>query len=324
MFLSEQSTLGSIWMEYLVGAEDKQFLAGTSLMQGYGFPTTVLTPAVAISPREWHHLAFVKDANNVRWFIDGVLVASAPSSGAISNAGSGSSVAAVGSVRRDEGFTNPSFVGFIDTLRISNSARYSANFTAPTGDLGTDANTVVLLNFNEARASTTVADLSGNGENGTLTPWFSGATLPQLCPSPYVFDQPIPARVCQAATASMRVSAIGNGPFTYQWRKDTNAIDTHANASAATATLTLTNVGPADIASYDCIVTNACGSATSNPAAVTICLSDYNCDDSVDFFDYLDFVDAFATAAASADFNRDGVVDFYDYLDFVDAFSTGC
>jgi hypothetical protein len=55
-----------------------------------------------------------------------------------------------------------------------------------------------------------------------------------------------------------------------------------------------------------------------------LCTADFNGDASVDFFDYLDFVDAFSTGAARADFNGDGAIDFFDYLDFVDAFSIGC
>ncbi len=55
-----------------------------------------------------------------------------------------------------------------------------------------------------------------------------------------------------------------------------------------------------------------------------ICAADFNCDDTVDFFDYLDFVDAFSSNSPAADFNADGVIDFFDYLDFVDAFSMGC
>jgi hypothetical protein len=54
------------------------------------------------------------------------------------------------------------------------------------------------------------------------------------------------------------------------------------------------------------------------------CAADFNHDGSVDFFDYLNFVDAFTSTAATADFNSDGTIDFFDYLDFVDAFSIGC
>ncbi len=54
------------------------------------------------------------------------------------------------------------------------------------------------------------------------------------------------------------------------------------------------------------------------------CPADFNGDAVSDFFDYLDFVDAFSANLASADYNLDGTIDFFDYLDFVDAFSAGC
>ena len=54
------------------------------------------------------------------------------------------------------------------------------------------------------------------------------------------------------------------------------------------------------------------------------CSADFNHDRTVDFFDYLDFVDAFSAGSPAADFNNDSVIDFFDYLDFVDAFSSGC
>ena len=75
---------------------------------------------------------------------------------------------------------------------------------------------------------------------------------------------------------------------------------------------------------YRCVATNSCGTATSKFAVINSCKADFNCDGSVDFFDYLDFVDAFSSSSEFADFNEDGTIDFFDYLDFVDAFSTGC
>jgi CubicO group peptidase (beta-lactamase class C family) len=51
--------------------------------------------------------------------------------------------------------------------------------------------------------------------------------------------------------------------------------------------------------------------------------ADFNGDDTVDFFDYLDFVSAFSANAPEADFNADTVIDFFDYLDFVAVFG-GC
>lgn len=54
------------------------------------------------------------------------------------------------------------------------------------------------------------------------------------------------------------------------------------------------------------------------------CSADFNRDGTLDFFDYLDFVDGFSGNAAAADFNGDGIIDFFDYLDFVDSYQAGC
>ena len=55
-----------------------------------------------------------------------------------------------------------------------------------------------------------------------------------------------------------------------------------------------------------------------------VCAADFNADQVVDLFDYLDFLAAFAVQGSIADFNSDGVVDLFDYLDFVQAFAVGC
>ncbi len=71
------------------------------------------------------------------------------------------------------------------------------------------------------------------------------------------------------------------------------------------------------------LVVSASG-INSDPFPLPTCTADFNNDSVIDFFDYLDFVDAFSANAPSADFNNDSIIDFFDYLDFVDAFSTGC
>ena len=54
------------------------------------------------------------------------------------------------------------------------------------------------------------------------------------------------------------------------------------------------------------------------------CRADFDGNNTVDQFDYLDFVQAFAENAPTADFNHDQVIDFFDYLDFLSAFARGC
>ena len=74
----------------------------------------------------------------------------------------------------------------------------------------------------------------------------------------------------------------------------------------------------------------ACSNRDSDNTSVLLssfgrgCSGDFNNDGSVDFSDYLDFVDLFAVAAPAADVNMDGVVDFSDYLDFIASFTAGC
>jgi hypothetical protein len=94
------------------------------------------------------------------------------------------------------------------------------------------------------------------------------------------------------------------------------------------ATLYISNFQPSDAGSYTATFSNTCGSITSLPATIIItpppCAADFNADTVLDFFDYLDFVSAFAANQPAADFNADTVIDFFDYLDFVAAFANGC
>jgi hypothetical protein len=64
---------------------------------------------------------------------------------------------------------------------------------------------------------------------------------------------------------SLNVSATGAAPITYQWRKDGVAI---AGATAPSYTLVASSSSNAGI--YDVLVTNPCGSITSNSAAISV------------------------------------------------------
>ena len=76
---------------------------------------------------------------------------------------------------------------------------------------------------------------------------------------------------------------------------------------------------------YNTLVNNGTVDTLSNLIHIAPpCAADFNHDNTVDFFDYLDFVAAFAATDSTADFNHDSVIDFFDYLDFVAAFATGC
>jgi thermitase len=56
----------------------------------------------------------------------------------------------------------------------------------------------------------------------------------------------------------------------------------------------------------------------------TLCSADFDGNGRLDFFDYLDFVNAYANRLPGGDFDGNGTFDFFDYLDFVEAFDAGC
>lgn len=82
---------------------------------------------------------------------------------------------------------------------------------------------------------------------------------------PFVTAHPVSASVVEGGAAHFTVAATGG--TSYQWRRGTVNV-----ASGGTlATYLLDPVGAGDNgASFDCVVTNANGSATSNPATLTV------------------------------------------------------
>ncbi|MFO0082679.1 MAG: GC-type dockerin domain-anchored protein, partial [Phycisphaerales bacterium] len=65
--------------------------------------------------------------------------------------------------------------------------------------------------------------------------------------------------------ASFTFTASGTGPLSFQWQKDGSNI-----VGETGATLTIAAASPADNGAYRVVVTNACGSATSTAATLTV------------------------------------------------------
>lgn len=157
--------------------------------------------------------------------------------------------------------------------------------------------------------------------------------LPPTCPSATAPADVVHCTSLAGSPASFSIIASGQQPRTVRWQFLNAGVWTNLTDGAfagvgvvsgsSTAGLTISGPGIAPN-SFRAVVSNNCGNAFSMPASLLICASDFNCDNVVDFFDYLDFVDVFGAGDPIADFNQDGIVDFFDYLDFVDAFGAGC
>ena len=83
-----------------------------------------------------------------------------------------------------------------------------------------------------------------------------------------ISSQPTAAAACLGGSQNFTVSATGTGALTYQWKK--NGSNVTANATATTATLTLSGIAAGDAANYTVDVTGTCGTVTSSSAALSI------------------------------------------------------
>ncbi|MEK6701376.1 MAG: immunoglobulin domain-containing protein [Planctomycetota bacterium] len=163
-------------------------------------------------------------------------------------------------------------------------------------------------------------------DNYTPTVSASGINSDPFCVAPSIAQSSSSQNACQGGSVSFGVVAGGVSTLTYQWRRGlVNLSNTGEFSGVTTATLTISPATATDIgADYNCVVTNACGSETSSPIALFICAADFDCDGTVDFFDYDSFVVAFETGDPQGDFDADGTIDFFDYDAFVVAFEAGC
>ena len=93
----------------------------------------------------------------------------------------------------------------------------------------------------------------------------SNAVLTVL--DPCIVGQPANQSVTMGAPATFTVSAMGTPPLSYQWRFNGTNLP-----GAVNSTLALTNALGAEAGPYAVLVTNACGSALSSNAVLTVLL----------------------------------------------------
>ena len=179
------------------------------------------------------------------------------------------------------------------------------------------------------------------------------SVLLNTTPNAVVSEQPAPVSVCPSGTANFSITASGTTPaYQWQWQPagpDTDwaalidgiNADTQGTPAFDVSGATTPNVGVRSIrglgGNFRCIVTNACGSVTSNAATLTIevCCDSIDFNNDTSFFDPTD-IEAFLSVFSEGpcvpeiatcndiDFNNDGgLFDPCDVGSFLRVYSEG-
>src|SRR6266566_8739923 len=192
----------------------------------------------------------------------------------------------VGSVSVDAQTPTPVTAGgsatyLITVNRDGGTGSFSASLSAtglPAGATASfSSSTVSFSSSNTSRTSTLTITTSGStpaattsftvqATNTIAAADFVTATgsLTVVC-VPAITTQPANQAVAVGQAATFSVGAIGGTPLNYQWRKGGAPI-----SGATASSYTIASVTNSDAASYDVVVSNTCGSVTSNAASLAI------------------------------------------------------
>jgi len=113
-----------------------------------------ITATSCLTANQWQHIAFVRSSGTTKLYIDGTQQGNSYSD---SNS---YSHAEMRIWHNSIGAENYTPAGYIDEYRVSNSARYTSNFTTPSARFEDDANTVFHLQGDGTNGSTDIQDTS--------------------------------------------------------------------------------------------------------------------------------------------------------------------
>ncbi len=165
------------------------------------------------------------------------------------------------------------------------------------------------------------------------------ATLIANSSPPTVTQQPVNATVCPTGVAGYSFEAWAlEGPFTYQWSwRPTSApawsvlseglnvypgfgeVEVHG-----TRAIPLVVHAHGTGGSFRMAVTNACGTTTSDAAALTICAADFNCSGTLEVADIFAFLNAWFAGDPRTDFDGINGLQVADIFAFLNAWFAGC
>ena len=136
-----------------------------------------------VTTGSWNHYALVRSGTDVKIFANGTQVGSTGTASGTVNCTQTTTIGA----NSGSGTPTQFFDGYMDEVRISNTARYTANFTPTTSAFTDDSNTLLLLHKDGDNASTTfnndakhrlpvAVSAVGNAQVSTAQSKFGGAS----------------------------------------------------------------------------------------------------------------------------------------------------
>jgi hypothetical protein len=125
---------------------------GKIIFQWYDGAFKFVAGATTISTNTWHHVSVVRNGSSLKLYLNGT----EDGSGTATDIRAGTAGIWVGAYQ--ESTPASSWNGHLDEIRVSNTARYTADFTAPTSPFVNDANTLLLIHADGANASTEFFD----------------------------------------------------------------------------------------------------------------------------------------------------------------------
>ena len=140
---------GEWWCE-VTAAEDEMYW-GFKNTAGTQYYVNLSLAGSAFAINTWYHIALVRNGNSLQLYQNGTAVGSATS---VTGSFGGNAAITIGAL----GNGSYSLNGWMDEIRISNTARYTSNFTPSTVPFNNDTNTLLLIHADGTDASTTITD----------------------------------------------------------------------------------------------------------------------------------------------------------------------
>ncbi len=173
--------------------------------------------------------------------------------------------------------------------------------------------------------------------------------------APSITQHPQDAIVCPRGSVGFDIQGVGTLPVAYQWQAESplgtgiwfdlvDGVAPRFTVAGATQRMLSISANPGQAlpnsvaTNFRCVTTNLCGTATSNPGLLRICLADVDdgsstgaCDNAVTIDDLLYYLVRFGDGNAQADVDdgtgtgtQDGGVDISDLLYYLVRFDAGC